>query len=223
MKLKLDAEGHVVAKDGQPIYVHDDGKEIAFDAPAALQKISQLGNESKGRREALDTAEAKTAFDEQLRAIEEKYKPVIKERNELRAEIVAEKVGNTFSRSKYIAESLAVPVDMVQATFGRNFKLEDGNVIGYGRDGKPLFSPLRPGEVADFDEALEIMVDAYPHKDIILKSSGANGGGAGGGNGKGNIVTRAAFDQPALDNPTEAAKVMANVRAGTVKLVDNVA
>jgi len=202
MKLKLDAEGHVVAKDGQPIYVHDDGKEIAFDAPAALQKISQLGNESKGRREALDTAEAKlktfegiedpvaalkaletiknldakklidagevekvkaeakTAFDEQLRAIEEKYKPVIKERNELKAEIVAEKVGNTFSRSKYIAESLAVPVDMVQATFGRNFKLEDGNVIGYGRDGKPLFSRLRPGEVADFDEALEPMVDA---------------------------------------------------------------
>ena len=36
MKLKLDANGHVVVENGMPVYVHDDGKEIPFDASAAL-------------------------------------------------------------------------------------------------------------------------------------------------------------------------------------------
>jgi hypothetical protein len=263
MKLKLDDAGHVVVKDGNPVYVHDDGKEIPFDAAGTVATISRLNGEAKGHREAkeraetalkafegiedadaarkaletvknLDTkklidagevekvkAEAKLAFDEQVKAIEEKYKPVVKERNELKAEIVAEKVGNAFSRSKYIADSLAVPVDMVQATFGRNFKLEDGNVIGYGKDGKQIFSRVKPGEVADFDEALEILVDAYPFKDNILKGSGASGGGAGGGaNGKGNVYTRAQFDQISLTDPGQASKIMAAVRAGEAKVVD---
>lgn len=32
MKLKLDDNGNAVLQDGKPVYVHDDGKEIAFDA-----------------------------------------------------------------------------------------------------------------------------------------------------------------------------------------------
>ena len=47
MKLKLDENGHVVVSDGKPVYVHDDGKEIPFDAPAAMQKISGLNAEAK--------------------------------------------------------------------------------------------------------------------------------------------------------------------------------
>ena len=38
MKLKLDDNSHVVVFDGKPVYVHDDGKEILFDAPAAMRK-----------------------------------------------------------------------------------------------------------------------------------------------------------------------------------------
>ena len=41
MKLKLDENGHVVVSDGKPVYVHEDGKEIPFDAPAAMQKIQR--------------------------------------------------------------------------------------------------------------------------------------------------------------------------------------
>ena len=64
MKLKLDADGHVVVQDGKPVYVHDDGKEVAFDAPQAVQKISALNNEAKQHREAKEAAETKLkAFD----------------------------------------------------------------------------------------------------------------------------------------------------------------
>jgi hypothetical protein len=51
--------------------------------------------------------------------------------------------------------------------------------------------------VAKFDEALEILIDQYPYRDSILKSTGASGGGAQGGSGGGSggkTMSRAAFD-----------------------------
>ena len=59
MKLKFDEQGHVVVQDGKPVYVHDDGKEVPFDAPQALAKIGSLNAEAKQHREAKDAAETK--------------------------------------------------------------------------------------------------------------------------------------------------------------------
>lgn len=47
MKLKVDEDRHVVVEDGKPVYVHDDGKEIPCDAPAAMAKIEELNTEAK--------------------------------------------------------------------------------------------------------------------------------------------------------------------------------
>ncbi len=55
MKLKLEND-QVVLKDGMPVYVHSDGKEIAFDAPAAMNKISELNAESADNRRAAKSA-----------------------------------------------------------------------------------------------------------------------------------------------------------------------
>src|SRR5690348_16625023 len=59
MQLKLDENGSVVLNEGKPVYVHADGKEIAFDAHAAVQKIGQLTTEAKTHREAKEAVEAK--------------------------------------------------------------------------------------------------------------------------------------------------------------------
>ena len=42
MKLKLDENGHVVVENGMPVYVHEDGKEIPFDATKATAKSQSL-------------------------------------------------------------------------------------------------------------------------------------------------------------------------------------
>lgn len=61
MKLKtVTIEGKTYAEvDGdKPIYLHSDGKEVAFDAPGTVAKIGQLNGEAKTHREraeALDT------------------------------------------------------------------------------------------------------------------------------------------------------------------------
>lgn len=98
-------------------------------------------------------------------------------------QLYAEKIGGAFARSKLIADKFAIPADLVQARFGQAFRVEDGKTVAYDAHGNKIFSRARPGELADFDEALETLVDQYPYKEQILKSSGANGGGAGGGGG----------------------------------------
>lgn len=227
MKLKLDENGNAVLQDGKPVYVHEDGKEVAFDAPGTVATITRLNSEAKGHRERADNAEkavkafegiddpaaakkalatvanldAKTLVDageiekvkaEISKAFQLQLDEVTSKAQTLEQQLYAEKIGGSFSRSKFIADKLAVPADMVQATFGQNLKVEDGKVVAYDAQGQKIFSRARPGELADFDEAIETLVSQYPHRDHILKSSGANGGGAqnGGGNNqntKGNF------------------------------------
>ena len=227
MKLKLDENGHVVVQEGKPVYVHEDGKEVAFDASGTVSTITRLNAEAKSHRERAESAEkslkgfdgiadpaaARNALDVVSKLDQKKLVDageIDTVRNEIskafqtqldeangkaqtyEQQLYAEKIGGSFARSKYIADKLAVPVDMVQATFGQNLKIEEGKVVAYDTQGQKIFSRSRPGELADFDEAIETLVSQYPHRDHILKSSDANGGGAqngGGGNSgaKGNF------------------------------------
>lgn len=225
MKLKLDEAGHVVVSDGKPVYVRDDGTEVAFDAPGTVATISRLNGEAKGHREAKEAAEAKLkpfegisdpaaakkaletianldakklvdAGDvekvkaEAIKAVEEQYKPIVAERDALKTELYSEKIGGAFARSKVIADKFVIPVDMVQARFGSNFKLEEGKVVAYDQNGNKVFSKSNPGELAGFDEALETLVASYPYKEHILKGTGGNGAGARGGTGGGDQGTK---------------------------------
>ena len=64
MKLKLDDKGNVVLQDGKPVYVKDDGSEVAFDAAGTVSTIARLNGEAKGNRERAESAEGKLkAFD----------------------------------------------------------------------------------------------------------------------------------------------------------------
>ena len=63
MKLKLDAQGHIVLQDGHPVYVHDDGTEAPFDAKASHVALATAKREAAESRKALkDTSEKLAAF-----------------------------------------------------------------------------------------------------------------------------------------------------------------
>ena len=248
MKLKIDEAGNAVLSDGKPVYVHDDGKEVPFDAAATVQTISRLNSEAKSHRERAEAAEKSLkSFDgiadpaaaikaletvsnldhkklvdagevekvkaEISKAFETKLSEVTTRAQTLEQQLYGEKIGGSFSRSKLIAEKLAIPADLVQAKFGQAFKVEDGKIVSYDHTGNKIFSRARPGELADFDEALETLIDNYPHKESILKSSGASGGGAsnnanaGGASGS-KSINRAAFASLPPD------KQMAHVKGG---------
>jgi len=222
MKLKLTSEGLAVVQDGKPVYVHDDGKEVAFDASGTVATISRLNSEAKGHRERAEAAESALkpfagiedaakarkalelvanldakklvdagerdkAIEQAIKAVEDRFAPIVKQKETLESQLHAHMVGGAFSRSKYIADKFATEgpagVEIAQALFGKNLKVEDGKVVAYDANGAKIYSRARPGELADADEAIEQLVESHPYKAHLIKGSGASGGGATNGAG----------------------------------------
>ena len=250
MKIKtteVDGTTYAVLEDGKPVYIDDDGKEVALDAPTLHQTVKQRNYEAQSHREAKEAAEAKlkafegiedadaakkaievvagledgqlldaekaqaaqqAAVDAAVKSYVEKVTTAESDRDAARAELRKEKIGGAFARSKYIAEKLAVPVQMVEATFGKHFSIEDGKVIAKDTTGNTIFSSANPGNIADFDEAMETLVNGFAHKDSILKGAGQKGSGAQPGQGAGaKTLSRGEFEKLA---PADAAAKMAD-------------
>jgi hypothetical protein len=182
------------------------GFEGISDPAAALKALTTVQN--LDAKKLVDAGEVEKVREEAIKSVSAKYEPFVKENDDLKAQLYAEKIGGSFARSKFIAEKVAIPSDLLQASFGRHFSIEGGKIVAKDANGSQLFSRTRHGEPADFEEALEQLIDAYPHKASILKGSNASGSGAGssGGNGGGGkrTVTRA---QLAAMSPADQAAV----------------
>ena len=208
-RLNAEAKDHRLAKEAA------ETKLQAFaaitDPAAAVKALATVKNLDDKR--LVDAGEVERVKQEVIKATEAKYEPMVKERDSLKGQLHAELIGGRFVRSKFIAEKLAIPADLVQARFGAQFKLEGNNVIAYDGAGNKVFSAAKPGEVADFDEALEIIVNQYPQRDHILKGRNGSGGGAqGGGSGSGGKPTKTRAEFALLDPAGQAAFV----KSGTI-------
>lgn len=199
-----------------------EGIENPEDALKALETVKNL--KAGDLKTAADVEEikrqARAAADEQVqqtaRQSAERIQQLEKERDGFREGLYSEKVGGAFSRSPYVKDKLTVPPDMLMQTFGSNFKIEDGKLVPYGQDGQKIWSKTKPGEVADFEEGIEHLVNNYQHKSHIMRGTGNSGTGAGhgagngGGQGQGGkpTMTRQAFE--ALPPSEKAAAVKNN-------------
>lgn len=155
-------------------------------------------------------ASAKQAVADATRAAEAREKTLLEQNTKLTSDLNNHIVGGAFTGSKFISEKLAIPADIAQKVFGDRFKVEGGKLLPMDANGNPIFSATRHGEHADFEEALQLMVSAYPNKEMILKGSGASGGGAQGGSGSNaggkKQVTRSQFDSMSQAQRMEHAK-----------------
>lgn len=247
---KLDDNGNIVMKDGNPVYVTFDGREMTV----GINKISELNAEAKAHREAKEAAEAKLkafadidpelarkAIDtvgkldakqlidagkvEELRSqMTAQFQPQIQEKDkaisELQNQINNMLVKSVFDSSEFIRNNLAVPRDMFEASFKNNFKVEEGKVVAYGKDGNRLLSKTRAGEYADAEEAFGLLVDSHPQKDVIVKAnvgSGTGNNGGGGARGGSRTMNRSDF---AKLSPTQQAEVAGKVGNGEMQLTD---
>lgn len=76
--------------------------------------------------------------------------------------------------------------------FGKQFKIEENDktgelsLIGHYANGDIVYSKEKPGEIADFREAMNLIFDAHPDKDAMLRG-GAAGTGSRGGDGEGDF------------------------------------
>lgn len=210
---KLDENGNIVMRDGNPVYVNTNGDEQSV----AVDTISRLNNEAKTHREAkeaaleklkafegLDAAKAREALemvakldanklidagkvDEVKSQITAQLQGQIDEKTKALTDLQAKYdnmiVNNLFANSEFIRNNVAVPRDMFEAKFRGNFKVENGQVVVYGNDGNRLYSKERAGEYATPEEGLRILAEAHPNRDTILKANTGTGTGSNGASG----------------------------------------
>lgn len=159
----------------------------------AIEKLSKID-----AKKLVEAGDMDAAIQAAIKPYAEKLSAAEKTNGDLTSALNRQMVGNRFSNSKYAADKLTpAGIDLVRTLYGDRLKVEGDNVFGVDQTGNKLYSKARPGELADFDEIIEAFVDAYPHKEHILKSSGATGsgatGGAGGAAGK-KTISQAEFD-----------------------------
>src|SRR5690606_25885979 len=134
-------------------------------ARKALEAVSNLD-----AKKLIDAGEVEKVKSEISKAYQSQLDEAGAKLKAYEEQLYAEKIGGAFSRSKIIADKLAIPADVVQARFGQAFKVEEGQVVYYDQNNQKIYSRENPGALAGFDEALEILIDAYPNKEHILKS-----------------------------------------------------
>lgn len=119
-------------------------------------------------------------------------------------------VAEAFMASKFIAEHSQMPAGALRPIFGDRFQLENGRLVGTDDNGNKLWSRQRPGELAGFDEAIEMMVGQYQHREFILKGQQERAAPqpAPQDQRAGNSVPRAVFERM---SPHQA---MAHIQAG---------
>lgn len=250
MPWKVDDKGTLVTADGNPIWVDDAGKEMNVQGNTIQRLNGEAKSHREAKEAAetklaafkdIDPVAAKKAIDtlkdvdlskmvglnkleevktEVNRQWQEKHTAVETEKNGLRSQLDNMLLQSAFTGSKFMSERVAIPAEMMQATFGRHFKIEDNKVVPYGHDGAKLLSKKRMGEYADFDEALEIFVEGYPHKDAVLRAPGASGTGSKGDGGHrpgAKYVKRSEFEKY---SPLQQAEAAAKARSGELQIVD---
>jgi len=178
-------------------YRNIEDPEAAFNAIEQVKKLAA--------KKLIDAGEVDKVKDEIRKVYEEKTTSLeqkLKEVQDIMAKTVQEKdgqiygliVSNRFASSPFIKEKLLLPADITEQVFGKNFRVEDGKPVGFYGNGDKIYSKKNAGELADFEEALAILIDQYPGKEHILKGTQQSGGGSGGNGGSGGKTYRTLSD-----------------------------
>lgn len=208
---RLNSEQRTRRETNEQLQAKLQGYEGISDPAAALAALEMVGK--LDAKKLIDIGEVdkvkadmQKVFDDKLARADAQYKPIVKKAQELEQQLKSERVGYAFASSKLVADQLAIPVDIARTFFGSHFDVVEGQVAAVDKEGRPFVSRNNPSVNATFDEGLQILIDAYPHRDTILKGTGATGGGARPGHGKGDkTLTRTEFE--ALDPSARMAHI----------------
>lgn len=175
-------------------------KDVDLSKMINADKLDEVRGQLKGEYEK-QIGEKDTA----LQTLQSKYDNLV--------------LDSAFNASTFIKENINVPVEMFRAAFGQFFKLNDGKIEAYDRAGNRIMSKKSIGEYADFEEAVELLVEGYSQRDAILKAPdqrGSGNQGGGGHSGGGSVIRESDFEKL---NPAQQADVSAKIRAGTMRMV----
>ena len=250
MSWKLDENGNIVMKEGNPVYVDSTGQEKTV----STDTITKLNNEAKQHRiakeealeklkafEGLDAEKAREALetvgkldakeliaagkvDEVKAEITKSFQEKLNEKDKALAELKDRYenmvIDNVFANSDFVRNEVAVPRDMFKALYRHNIKVENGEAVVYDNKGDRLWSKEHDGEYATAEEGLRILAMAHPDHESILRANVPTGTGSGNGGG-GNGGGR--FVRRAdfeQLSPGKQAEILKKINSGELRLTD---
>jgi hypothetical protein len=85
-------------------------------------------------------------------------------------------IKGAFDRSDFIKDRTVLTSEIAFHTFGRSFKIEeteDGGLETYAlkADGEKVYSMANPGQIANPEEAIELLIKGHPDSASILRTS----------------------------------------------------
>lgn len=197
---KADRNNYVTLRNRYSVFEDiEDIEAWKGEADKALETVANFEEKDwleASKVEALKK-DMKDSYDEKLRQKDVK----LSETEKAHADVVAGKdnqirtlmISTRFASSPYFTgekKTTTLNPEIAEAYFGKHFKVEQPKEPGkspylraYDFNGDLINSKVNPGEPADFDEAMGIIIDLYPAKDSILISSGGGSGAGGGGGG----------------------------------------
>lgn len=172
----------------------------------AIEELPEFINNAKSNKEKLDNL-GKGGKNDSLQPLKDEIdelKKVIQKEKLEKQELVEkqnnEKINTMFLENAYLKEKTN-PV-IVRDIFKKNFKYEDGKLVGY-LDGKKIKNDEM--EDADFDTCIKTMIDSYPAKDMLLVGNINGGAGSKGSNAGGEDYSKLSFSELfyKIDNTTD--------------------
>ena len=154
-----------------------EGIDDPAEAKKALETMANLD-----QKKLIDAGEVEKVKAEVQKAMQGKIDELEQQVQQKESTLRNELIGGRFARSKFLSEKVAAPPDLIEAKFKDSFTVEEGKVVAKDQHGNPIYSKDKPGELADFDEALGLLIEQYPNRDIIMKKP--TGSGAPGSRGQ---------------------------------------
>lgn len=175
-----------IAKQAEDGKLFDAGKLDELKAKYAGEAAQKVANLEKA------VVETKAAAEKEIAAKDSAIRSLL--------------VENAFAGSAFLREKTVLPPDFAYASLGNHFAVEydNGKPVVIAKDGKgnPIFSTSKPGEYASPEEAIKLLIEQHPQRDVLLKAPAPNGG-------SGSLAGGRAAGKPAslAECKTEAEKV----------------
>lgn len=226
-KGKIDAFGDVEPEEVLSKLKDYDGID-PNEARKALETVANLDSTDQDRNIEIEKikAQASEAWEKKLRDMEnsnnrklDDIQTKLQNKDNAIRELL---IKGAFDSNEFIKEQTVVPSDMAYARFGSYFHVDDDDgklkviathpVGGQKHQaGDPIYSQSRPGDLAEPEEAIEILINEYPNKENILRTN--SGGSGSGGNTSRTDSERAKLNQlKGIENPSARLSALRNER-----------
>jgi len=209
-------------KDFEDTPIEDINKALEIMRNLDQKELVKAGERDEAIRQAVENTESK--YKPMITGYEQKLNELTSDLEQKKSLIERQVLAQTLSNSPYLDKVSNTSPDVRQTIFANNFRIEEINgqlkAVAYKADGEKLYSPSNPAQLCDTEEALQILWNAYPHKDLYSKMGNSGSGSTGNAGGPANQTFSRLEWQQKLGKATvpERKEMAQQVLNGQVKL-----